>query len=133
LILAPPKVKNPEFAGARMRAIKILQLDSANYTDYSDEHYGPVLFVVKTKDINEAIALSKKIALEKGSKTCSVYTTNEGISADIIDAMKSGFTPVSFNLSGFALVNNQSPFSSTSGNPNGSAGITSQFINKRFV
>ncbi len=136
-VLAPPKITNPEFAKARMRAIKILQVDAQDYEAYAKELFGPILIVVKTKDIQEAISLAKKIALEKGAITCSAYTTNEEVETQIIDEMNAAFTPVSVNMNGYALVNQHAAFSDfhvSGGNPSGNASFTDeQFIQRRFV
>lgn len=136
-ILEPPRIKNPEFASARMRAIKILQVDAAHYEAYANEVFGPLLIIVKTKDIDEAISLAKEVALEKGAITCSAYTTDKEVEAKIVDEMNQAFVPVSVNMNGYALVNQHAAFSDfhvSGGNPSGNATFTdAQFINRRFV
>jgi len=137
LVLNPPKISNPEFDNARMHAVKIVQVDAADYETYAKEVFGPLLIVVKTKNIDHSIALAKKIALEKGAITCSAYTTDAAVEERVIDEMNAAFTPVSVNMNGYALVNQHAAFADfhvTGGNPSGNATFTdAQFINRRFV
>jgi len=114
-----------------------LEVSAKDKEIFSKDLFGPVAVVVKTSSVEKSIQLAAELASEKGSITCSAYTTQEEIESQIIEAMNATFTPVSINLSGFALVNQHAAFSDfhvTGGNPSGNASFTdSAFINRRFV
>ena len=72
-----------------------------------------------------------------GAITCQCYTTSEAYAQEVEMAMNAVFTPVSFNFTGAAFVNQHAAYSDfhvTGGNPSGNASFTdSQYVNRRFV
>jgi phenylacetic acid degradation protein paaN len=137
LLLAPQEVSNPEFENARISSPSVIKTDGTNVEAYGQECFGPVIFLVKTADRQEALNLTQRLAKEKGAITCSAYCTDEDWKNKISSAMNSVFTPVSFNFSGAAFVNQHAAFSDfhvTGGNPAGNASFTNpEYVNKRFV
>ncbi|CAI8262585.1 MAG: 1-pyrroline-5-carboxylate dehydrogenase 2 [Bacteroidetes bacterium MED-G17] len=136
VILEQLNISNPEFASARIASPKIVVLNATQAT-YQEEFFGPVLFVIKCKNKLEALQKIKELAESKGAITCSAYTLDEAFEKKIEEEMNSVFTPVSFNFSGPAFINQHAAFSDfhvTGGNPAGNASFTnSNFINRRFV
>lgn len=136
LVLDGIEVDNPEFENARIASPRVVVVNAESET-YKDECFGPVVMVVRTKDTAESVAIASKLAKEKGAITCLAFTTDKEVQANIEDAMNKSFTPVSFNLSGAAFVNQHAAFSDfhvTGGNPAGNASFTNpEYINKRFV
>ena len=137
VILEPQTVVNEEFENARIASPTIIKMDAGNRDTYSHECFGPVLFLIKTKNTDESISIAANLAETKGAITCLAFSTDEATQHKIEEAMNAVFTPVSFNLSGAAFVNQHAAFSDfhvTGGNPAGNASFTNpDYINRRFV
>jgi hypothetical protein len=112
-------------------------VDAADVNSWKHECVGPSVFVVKTESAAHSLALTADSASELGAITCSCYSTDNEFMAEVVDAMNEVFTPVSFNFTGAAFVNQHAAFSDfhvTGGNPSGNASFTdSQYVNRRFV
>lgn len=130
-------IQNPEFENARTQTISLAVSDSSNKENLLKEYFGPFAILVKTKDFDESLQIANESAKQKGAITCLAYCTNEEKMKLIEDTMNKAFTPVSFNLSGAAFVNQHAAFSDfhvTGGNPAGNASFTDpNFVNQRFV
>jgi acyl-CoA reductase-like NAD-dependent aldehyde dehydrogenase len=113
----------------------LVEADQSNI--YSQELFGPIIFLVRTKDTTQSIELAASLASEKGALTCGAYTTDEKVEAHIRDAMEDAYTQVSFNLTGFIWINQAAGFSDfhvSGGNPAGNATFANpEYANKRFV
>ena len=136
-VLQATPVENPEFTDARTISPALIEVNAAEADVYGRECFGPVMFVVKTKNTDESIALAKASATKHGAITCAAYTTDNITMARIEDEMNEAFTPVSFNLTGAIFVNQHAAFSDlhvTGGNPSGNATFADHnYINRRFV
>jgi len=136
-ILASGKVNNEEFADARIATPVLIELNASDTEKFEQECFGPIAFVIKTKDANEALQLMQELSAKKGAITCSVYTTDQGYMDQAEDAMNTVFTPVSFNFTGAIFVNQHAAFSDfhvSGGNPAGNASFTNpDYVNRRFV
>ncbi len=130
-------VKNAEFTDARILSPSVLVTDSANKDTYLKEVFGPLVFVVKTKNNQESLEIVKQSAENHGAITCLCYSTDNEFNQKVEDEMNSVFTPVSFNFKGAAFVNQHAAFSDfhvSGGNPSGNATFTNaDFINKRYI
>jgi phenylacetic acid degradation protein paaN len=130
-------IQNPEFENARTQTISLAVSDSSNKENLLKEYFGPFAILVKTKDFDESLQIANESAKQKGAITCLAYCTNEEKMKLIEDTMNKAFTPVSFNLSGAAFVNQHAAFSDfhvTGGNPAGNASFTDpNFVNQRFI
>ena len=137
LILDSKSVVNEEYPNARTASPAIIKLDAEDIATYGEECFGPVVFIIKTADTEESIALAKKLALHKGAISCGAYTTNENVKHNIAESMEEAFTPVAFNLTGQIWMNQNAAFSDfhvTGGNPAGNASFTDiSYLSKRFV
>jgi len=131
------QVSNAEFENARIKVPSIISTTSAESATYMKECFGPLIFVVKTKSFDESLSIVKHSAESHGAITCLAYTTDKAIMDRIEDEMNSVFTPVSFNFTGAAFVNQHAAFSDlhvSGGNPSGNATFTNaDFINKRYI
>lgn len=136
-VLASSKIDNLEFENARVASPTIIEIDADKKDVYESECFGPIVYVVKTKDAAHSLQLMKDSASEKGAITCAAYTTDETLMNKIEEEMNEVFTPVSFNFTGAIFVNQHAAFSDfhvTGGNPAGNASFTNpDFINRRFV
>ena len=135
--LASMNIVNPEFPDARTASPTVIAVDAADVKSWKHECFGPIVFVVKTESAAHSLALTSDSASELGAITCSCYSTDNEFMTGVEDAMNEVFTPVSFNFTGAAFVNQHAAFSDfhvTGGNPSGNASFTdSQYVNRRFV
>ncbi len=137
VVLASAAIANPEFEHARTASPVIIQLEADQNDIFEKECFGPIGFVIKTKDFDQALNLCRESSKKHGAITCSAYSINPERMQKIEDEMNSVFTPVSFNFTGAIFVNQHAAFSDfhvTGGNPAGNATFTNpEYINKRFV
>ncbi len=137
VLLSSSTIKNEEFEHARTASPSLIELNASDLEIYKTEQFGPIAFLIKCKDIHESIDKAQMMAAEHGAITCLAFCTNDEIKQQITDAMNSVYTPVSFNFSGAAFVNQHAAFSDfhvTGGNPSGNATFTnSEYINRRFI
>ncbi|MCO6494892.1 MAG: aldehyde dehydrogenase family protein [Bacteroidetes bacterium] len=137
IVLSPETFVNPEFQAARILTPTIVAVDSSQTELYGKEYFGPFSILIKTNSFEESLKLIANSASEKGAITCLAYCTDSNKSQQIEETMNEVFTPVSFNFSGAAFVNQHAAFSDlhvTGGNPAGNATFTDpNFVNRRFV
>lgn len=137
VVLETATVESPEFSNARVGSPTLLVVDGDEMDTYEQELFGPIVFVIKTKNTEDSIARAKKMAENHGAITCLAYCTNDDMKAKIKEEMEEAFVPVSFNLVGGIFVNQHAAFSDfhvTGGNPAGNASFTNpEYVNKRFV
>ena len=137
IVLEPQTIVNPEFESARLQTPTIVAVNSSQKDLFWHEYFGPFSILVKTKSFEESLALSAESAVDRGAITCLAFCTDAAKSAKIEETMNNAFTPVSFNFSGAAFVNQHAAFSDfhvTGGNPAGNASFTDpNFVNRRFV
>jgi phenylacetic acid degradation protein paaN len=130
-------VPHPEFPDARMKSPVVMVTDAGSTNVWKHECFGPAVFVVKTANSAESLTLAAVSASELGAITCLCYSTQEGFKTEVAEAMNAAFTPVSFNFTGAAFVNQHAAFSDfhvSGGNPSGNAGFTTpEYVNRRFV
>ena len=135
--LSSMNIVNPEFPDARTASPTVIAVDASDEKSWKHECFGPIVFVVKTQSAAQSLELTADCAAELGAITCSCYSTDNDFMVEVEDAMNAVFTPVSFNFSGAAFVNQHAAFSDfhvTGGNPSGNASFTdSQYVNRRFV
>ncbi|MFT5057160.1 MAG: phenylacetic acid degradation protein paaN [Pseudoalteromonas distincta] len=136
ILLAPQKVENPEAANARIQSPTIIAVDAIS-EEYKEECFGPLVFLVKTKNTMGSVEIASKLASEKGAITCLAFSTKIKTQEEIEERMNEVFVPVSFNMIGAGFVNQHAAFSDfhvTGGNPAGNATFAdASFINRRFV
>ncbi len=137
LALGGQEISNPEFENTRLFTPRVIATDHTNKEAYSQECFGPIVFVVKTKNRNHSVEIAAELAETKGALTCLAYSTDSDMMNTIENRMNEAFTPVSFNFGGAAFVNQHAAFSDfhvTGGNPAGNASFTNpEYVNKRFV
>ena len=128
---------NPMFKKARVATPVVIEVDASKKEVYSKEMFGPIAFLIKTKNTDQSIALAKEMAMKHGAISCGAYTTDPTVREKIADEMALAATPVSFNLSGGIYMNQNAAFSDfhvTGGNPSGNASFTNpEYVTKRFT
>jgi phenylacetic acid degradation protein paaN len=136
-IVDSKSVLNEEFIDARIASPVVIELNETDSNLYNNECFGPVVFIIKTKNLNDSIQKAVALASQKGALTCGAYTTNESSRNSIEDAMNEIYVPVSFNFTGAGFINSHAAFSDfhlTGGNAAGNASFTNaDFINRRIV
>jgi phenylacetic acid degradation protein paaN len=129
--------ENPMFKNARVATPVLLEIDASKKDIFSEELFGPIALLIKTKNTDQSIALAKELALKHGAISCGAYSTNATVREKIADEMALASTPVSFNLTGGIYMNQNAAFSDfhvTGGNPAGNASFTNpDYVNKRFT
>jgi len=135
--LGPIECVNPEFPDTRVLSPSVVVVDANDTETWQHECFGPILFVVKTADAKACLELTAASAENKGAITCQCYSTDASFMEEVENTMNAVFTPVSFNFTGAAFVNQHAAFSDlhvTGGNPSGNASFTDAlYINRRFV
>jgi phenylacetic acid degradation protein paaN len=128
---------NPMFAKARVATPVIIEVDASKKEIFSQELFGPIALLIKTKNTDQSIALAKELAQQHGAISCGAYTINPEVREKIADEMSLAATPVSFNLTGGIYMNQNAAFSDfhvTGGNPSGNASFTNpEYVTKRFT
>lgn len=131
------EVDSPEFENARVGSPTVLVVDGDKVDVYEQELFGPIVFIIKTKNTEDSVAKAKAMGEKHGAITCLAYTTDANTKSMIKEEMQEVFVPVSFNLVGGIFVNQHAAFSDfhvTGGNPAGNASFTNpEYLNKRFV
>lgn len=128
---------HPEYPDANIRTPLVLSVDSEEWESFSEERFGPISFLVHTKDLDEAFNTVHKILQEKGALTFSVYSTNPEVLTKAEDVAIEGKVALSCNLDQGILVNQSAAFSDfhgTGANPAANASLTdTAFVARRFV
>ncbi len=136
VLLESRAVQNPDFPKATVRTPVVVMVDSSDRDAYMRELFGPVIFVVATDSTEESLRLATESAREKGAITWLVYTTDDEVMEEAIDAAAEGGVSVAFNLTGGLYVNQSVAFSDfhvTGHNPAGNASLTDPaFVAGRF-
>jgi len=137
VLLESRSIENPMFKNARISTPVVLEVSSADKDKFSEELFGPIALLIKTKDTNESIALAKDMAQNHGAISCGAYSVDPEVKEKIADEMALAATPVSFNLVGGIYMNQNAGFSDfhvTGGNPAGNASFTNpEYVVKRFT
>ena len=129
-------LEHPQFPKARIRTPLLLRTTSSNKDKFMQELFGPIAFVIEAENTAESIRLSREGAKEHGALTLSVYSTNDEILGETIDAGADAGVSVSCNLTGGVYVNQSAAFSDfhgTGANPAANAALTdTAFVSDRF-
>jgi phenylacetic acid degradation protein paaN len=130
-------IENPVFKNARIATPSIIELAVSRKEVYSKELFGPIVFLIKTKNTDHSLQLAQEMATQHGAISCGAYTTDSSVKERIAERMALAGTPVSFNLAGGIYMNQNAAFSDfhvTGGNPAGNASFTnSEYVAKRFT
>ncbi|MCS7029501.1 MAG: phenylacetic acid degradation protein PaaN [Bacteroidia bacterium] len=137
IILEPQPIQNPEFPNARTSSPLFIQVEASEYDKYAQELFGPIVFIIRTENVEQSIELAKKLVEEKGGLTLSIYTAKPDVKERMLQALLPVSISIAFNLSGPTWVNQSAGFSDfhgTGGNKAGNAAYTTpEFIVKRFT
>jgi phenylacetic acid degradation protein paaN len=136
VVVESKTLTHPLFPNAIVRTPLLLKVDANKEDKFAREHFGPISFVVATKDTANSIALSKRIAMEHGAMTIALYSTDPEILAQVEDAAAEAGISLSCNLTGGVFVNQSaaySDFHGTGANPAANTTLSDpSFVTGRF-
>jgi phenylacetic acid degradation protein paaN len=121
---------------ARTATPLLLAVDAEDEAAYLEERFGPIAFVIRCRDAEDALARAAASARDRGAITAALYANDEGFIARAADSFARAGVALSVNLTGGIYVNQSAAFSDyhVSGlNPAGNACLTdSAFVANRF-
>ena len=136
IVLDTQAIAHPQFPNARIRTPVIVRLAAAESDKYLEEWFGPIAFVIATRDTNESLAIAKDAVLRKGALTLSVYSMRDGVIDRAVALAEDAGVALSINLTGGVYVNQSAAFSDyhgTGANPAANAALTdAAFVASRF-
>lgn len=136
VLSASRAVAHPTMPDAVVRTPVVVAVDAADTDVYMREMFGPVVFVVATDSTQQSLELARESAVGSGALTWLVYTTDDGVMDDAVEAAVDAGVSLTFNLTGGLFVNQSAAFSDfhvTGANPAGNASLTDPaFVANRF-
>jgi phenylacetic acid degradation protein paaN len=136
ILLDSQAIAHPQYPAAAIRTPLIVRLESADRDKYLSEWFGPIAFVIRTRDTAESLATARDAVRRHGALTLSLYSTDEGVVEQAIDAAEETGVALSINLTGGVFVNQSAAFSDfhgTGANPAANAALTdAAFVAGRF-
>ncbi|MFS8047379.1 phenylacetic acid degradation protein PaaN [Rhizobium sp. BR 314] len=121
---------------ARTATPLILSVDAAAEAAYSEERFGPIVFIVAVDDVTEGVNRAAELAERRGAITAALYETEEASILAAADRFAKAGVNLSVNLTGGIYVNQSAAFSDfhvTGANPAGNASLTdTAFVANRF-
>jgi phenylacetic acid degradation protein paaN len=136
VLLDSQSLAHPQFPDATIRTPLIVRLDAAEGEKYVSEWFGPIAFLVATTDTSQSLAIARETAKKQGALTLSLYSTDDEVIRDAIDAAEEAGVALSINLTGGVFVNQSAAFSDfhgTGANPAANAALTdAAFVANRF-
>ncbi len=126
---------HPQFPQARTLTPLVVAVDGSDPALYAEEHFGPVLFVVRT-DGDAAVAEATRLAREHGSISSYLYSTDEAFIDRAAPLYEQAGANLTINLTGAMWINFAAAYSDyhVSGlNPAGNACLADlAFVASRF-
>ena len=136
VVRASAPLEHPQFPGARIRTPLVAVVDAADAERFGHEMFGPIAYIVRTKDTAESLRLATEGARTQGAITAIVHATDPAVVERAQAWTRDGKVNLAVNLTGALLVNQSAAFSDyhvTGGNPAGNASLTdAAFVANRF-
>ena len=136
VLLSPAAYAHPDFPGARTSSPLMLQVTPDEHDLYSQERFGPISFVIRCKDANDALTQATHDAKRHGGLTAFLYSTREDFIAQAETAYAKAGAQLTINLVGAMPLNFAAAYSDyhvTGLNPAGNATLTNlAFVTGRF-
>ncbi|MEO6928909.1 MAG: phenylacetic acid degradation protein PaaN [Casimicrobiaceae bacterium] len=127
---------HPQYPHARIHTPLLVKVDAKQAASYLREWFGPIAFVVATRDTAHSLAIAAAAVREQGALTLSVYATDDKIVDAAIELAEREGVALSINLTGGVFVNQSAAFSDyhgTGANPAANAALTdAAFVASRF-
>jgi phenylacetic acid degradation protein paaN len=129
-------LEHKDFPAARLRTPLVVRVSADDIDAYGAECFGPVAFIVETRDTDHSLAIWQQLTASRGALTAAVYSTDPSLveRAEHI-ALDCGVS-ISSNLTADVYVNQTTAFSdfhATGANPAANASLTdAAFVAGRF-
>ncbi len=111
VVLDTQAIAHPAFPDATIRTPLIVKLAAADTAKYREEWFGPIAFVIATKDTAESLAIARETVRQKGALTFSLYSTRADVIEQAIAVAEDVGVALSINLTGAVFVNQSAAFS----------------------
>jgi phenylacetic acid degradation protein paaN len=129
-------VAHPSYDEAVVRTPTLVALSVQDREVYESECFGPVAYLIETRDTTESIDTFRRTVIEHGAMTASVYSTSDAVIADMREAALDAGVALSENLTDGVFVNQSAAFSDfhgTGANPAANASYTDlAYVADRF-
>lgn len=136
IVLPSRALAHPQFKDATIRTPLVLAVDADETEAYESECFGPVVFLVKTKDTARSLDELERTVGARGAITAAVYSDRDETIAAAEAACARVGVALSINLTGGLFVNQSAAFSdfhATGANPAANASLTdAAFVANRF-
>jgi phenylacetic acid degradation protein paaN len=136
VLLESAPYAHPEFPNARTRTPLLLAVEAGAHGLYGEERFGPIGFVIRTRDRDDALSQAAADAKRSGGITAFVYSTDAGYLERAVDAYAASGAQLTCNLTGPMPLNFAAAYSDyhvTGLNPAGNATLTDlAFVASRF-
>jgi phenylacetic acid degradation protein paaN len=136
VMIASRVVDHPDFPAARVRTPLLVRADVHDESVYAHECFGPVAFIVETENTADSLDRWRRITIERGALTASIYSTDDDVLALAESVALDCGISTSFNLTGDVYVNQTAAFSDyhgTGANKAANASLTDlAFVADRF-
>jgi len=137
VVLPSRSITHPKFPNATVHTPIIVALDAhQDEAIYTQEMFGPVIFVIATDSTAHSLALLERTISEHGAITAGVYADKPETLAAAREAALMAGVALSINLTGGIFVNQSAAFSDfhgTGANPAANASLTDAgFVANRF-
>jgi len=134
VLLAPREVKMAGFDNARIRTPLILK--ATDDFSLNEELFGPISFIVPTKDTDDSLNTVRNVVKEKGALSFGIYSTSEDVLDQAEEVACDAGVAVSYNLLGGVFVNQTAAFSDfhgTGANPAANAALSdTAYVSNRY-
>ncbi|HEX5651114.1 MAG TPA: phenylacetic acid degradation protein PaaN [Steroidobacteraceae bacterium] len=136
VLLESAPYAHPDFPRARTRTPLLLGVEAGAHDLYGEERFGPVGFVIRARDRDDALAQAATDAKRGGGITAFVYSTDGAYLERAVDAYSASGAQLTCNLTGPMPLNFAAAYSDyhvTGMNPAGNATLTDlAFVASRF-
>jgi phenylacetic acid degradation protein paaN len=136
VVLDSQAIAHPQYPEATIRTPLLVRLGAGDRSKYLQEWFGPIAFVIATKDTAESLAIAGEAVRRKGALTLSVYSSRDDVVAKAVEVAEDAGVALSINLTGGVFVNQSAAFSDyhgTGANPAANAALTdAAFVAGRF-
>ncbi|GAB2680379.1 phenylacetic acid degradation protein PaaN [Aliiglaciecola aliphaticivorans] len=127
---------HPDFPNARTLTPLVISATSAHKQMYSEERFGPVLFIVAAQSGDDAAHEATELARTRGTISCYLYSTDEDFIHRWVDEYAQVGANLTINLTGAMWINFAAAYSDyhvTGLNPAGNACLADlSFVASRF-
>ncbi len=128
---------HPAYPGARVHTPLLVRLDAGQEEIYSKEWFGPIAFLVATKDTAHSLEIAGRMVCRHGALTLSLYSTDDTVIERAVERAEETGVALSINLTSSVYVNQSAAFSDyhgTGANPAANAALTdAAFVAGRFT